>query len=152
MISFDTNLLLYSLNKDCREYDESRNFFSSLPTAPATVVVCELVLVELYVLLRNPSVLTNPIGPEDAVSVIQTFRNHPSWTLCDYPGGLSTVAEDLWRVAAQPNVGRRVIFDARLALTLRHYGVTDFATRNEAHFSGFGFGRVWNPLLRTPSN
>ncbi len=95
MISFDTNLLLYSLNKDCPEYDDSRKFFSSLPTAPATVVVCELVLVELYVLLRNPSVLTNPLGAEDAVSVIQTFRKHPSWSLCDCPGGLSTVAEDL---------------------------------------------------------
>ena len=33
-----------------------------------------------------------------------------------------------------------------LALTLRHHGVTEFATRNEAHFTNFGFTRVWNPL------
>ena len=46
----------------------------------------------------------------------------------------------------QPNIGRRVVFDARLALTLRHHGVTEFATRNEIHFTGFGFARVWNPL------
>ena len=38
------------------------------------------------------------------------------------------------------------MFDARLALTLRHHGVTEFATRNEAHFTHFGFTRVWNPL------
>ena len=36
--------------------------------------------------------------------------------------------------------------DSRLALTLRHHGVTDFATRNGAHFAGFGFARVRNPL------
>jgi predicted nucleic acid-binding protein len=40
-----------------------------------------------------------------------------------------------------------IIFDARLALTLRHHGVTEFATRNENHFAGFGFTRLWNPLL-----
>jgi len=37
-------------------------------------------------------------------------------------------------------------FDTRLALTLQHHGVTEFATRNDAHFTGFGFTRVWNPL------
>jgi hypothetical protein len=31
-------------------------------------------------------------------------------------------------------------------LTLRHHGVTEFATRNETHFTGFGFNRLWNPL------
>lgn len=47
MISFDTNLLLYSLNRDCPEYPGARAFFVSLPAAPGEVAVCELVLVEL---------------------------------------------------------------------------------------------------------
>jgi hypothetical protein len=34
MISFDTNLLLSSLNQDCAEYRDARAFFASLPTAP----------------------------------------------------------------------------------------------------------------------
>jgi predicted nucleic acid-binding protein len=37
--------------------------------------------------------------------------------------------------------------DARLALTLRHHGVTEFATSNVKDFEGFGFNRVWNPLV-----
>jgi uncharacterized protein len=146
MISFDTNLLLYSLNQDCAEYNDARAFFASLPAAPATVAICELVLVELYVLLRNPVVLRNPLDPVDAASVIQTFRRHPDWLLLDYPGDTSTVMDQVWRLAARPNIGRRVVFDARLALTLRHHGVTEFATRNQGHFTGFGFARVWNPL------
>lgn len=146
MISFDTNLLLYSLNRDCPEYHDARAFFTSLPSAPGEVAVCELVLVELYVLLRNPAVLKNPLDAADAAALAQTFRQHPAWTLIDHPGGDSTVMEEVWRRAAQPGVGRRVIFDARLALTLRHHGVTEFATRNQAHFSDFGFTRVWNPL------
>ena len=146
MISFDTNLLLYSLNRDCAEYDDARAFFAALPTAPGAVAICELVLVELNVLLRNPAVLKNPLDPAEAVSIIKTFRQHPTWALIDFPGGASGVMEEVWRFAAQPNTGRRVIFDARLALTLKHHGVTEFATRNESHFGGFGFSRVWNPL------
>ena len=146
MISFDTNLLLYSLNSDGPEYRDARAFFASLPSVPGEVVVCELVLIELYVLLRNPAVLQNPLDAADAAALVQSFRQHPGWTLIDHPGGSSTVMEEVWRRAAQPGAGRRVIFDARLALTLRHHGVSEFATRNEAHFSGFGFTRVWNPL------
>ncbi len=146
MISFDTNLLLYSLNQDCVEYSDARAFFASLPSVPGTVAICELVLVELYVLLRNPAVVRSPLAPADAVSIIQTFRQHPNWSLVDYPGDNSTVMDEIWRWAAQPNVGRRIVFDVRLALTLRHHGVTEFATRNETHFAGFGFSRLWNPL------
>ena len=146
MISFDTNLLLYSLNRDCAEYGDARAFFTSLPTGAGAVAICELVLVELYVLLRNPAVVKNPLNAPDAAALIQTFRCHPVWRLIDYPGNTPAITEGIWRLAAQPGVGRRVIFDARLALTLRHHGVTEFATRNEAHFGGFGFARVWNPL------
>ncbi|NJK91406.1 MAG: type II toxin-antitoxin system VapC family toxin [Blastochloris sp.] len=42
--------------------------------------------------------------------------------------------------------GFRHIIDARLAFTLRHHGVTHFATANTKHFESFGFERVWNPL------
>jgi len=94
----------------------------------------------------DPAVLKNPLDPTDAVSIIQTLRQHPTWTLIDHPGEASGVMEEVWRFAAQPNTGRRIIFDARLALTLKHYGVTEFATRNDSHFGGFGFARVWNPL------
>ncbi len=106
----------------------------------------ELVLVELYVVLRNPAVLKHPLDPADAVSIIHAFLQHPTWTLLDYPGDRSVVMDEVWRLAAQPNIGRRVVFDARLALALRHQGVTEFATRNATHFAAFVFSRVWNPL------
>lgn len=151
MISFDTNLLLYSLNQDCQEHEDARRFFAELPASPGAVVICELVLVELYVLLRNPAVLRSPLDATDAVSVIQPFRRHPTWRLIDLPGETSRVMDEVWRRAGQPNFGRRVVFDARIALTLRHHGGTEFATRNDTHFAGFGFTRVWDPLATAPA-
>jgi hypothetical protein len=44
--------------------------------------------------------------------------------------------------AAKTTTGFRRIIDARFAFTLRHHGVTHFATANEKHFEGFGFQRV----------
>ena len=128
------------------EYHKARAFFASLPVAPGAVAICELVLIELYVLLCNPAVVKNPINSSDAVSIIQRFREHPTWRLIDYPGDSSSMMDEVWRWAGQANIGRRVVFDARLALTLRHHGVTEFATRNQTHFAGFGLSRVWNPL------
>lgn len=146
MISFDTNLLLYALNRDCPEHRDARSFFDALPAEPGRVTICELVLIELYVLLRNPAVIKNPLTAPDAAALIQTFRRHPTWALIDYPGPFSGVMENVWQLAAQPSVGRRVVFDARLALALRHHGVTEFATRNTSHFANLGFARVWNPI------
>ncbi len=145
MISFDTNVLLYSLNRDCSEYHAARSFFAGLPADPGLVVVCELVLLELYVLLRNPAVLKYPLSPADAASTIRSFRENPSWALIDYPGRRH-IMDEVWRLAGQPNIGRLVVFEAGLALTLRHHGVTLFATRNTSHFAGFGFSQVWDPL------
>lgn len=53
---------------------------------------------------------------------------------------------EVWKQAGKAGFARPNIIDTRLALTLRHHGVTTFITRNAKHFEGFGFARVWNPL------
>ena len=100
-------------------------------------------MVELYGLLRNEVILTRPLTATAAVETVQRLRHHPQWELLDYPGGLM---ETVWPRATAPQFARRRIYDTRLALTLRHHGVTEFATANLKDFQGFGFTRVWNPL------
>ena len=60
--------------------------------------------------------------------------------------------QQVWPTATASSITCRRIYDARLALTLRQHGVTEFATANVKDFEGFGFARVWNPLraLRLP--
>jgi len=55
--------------------------------------------------------------------------------------------ERVWEAAIAADVARRRIIDARLALTLRAAGVTEFATRNTAHFAGFGLEPAFDPLV-----
>jgi predicted nucleic acid-binding protein len=75
------------------------------------------------------------------------LRENPAWGLLDYPG---TLMNRVWKEAARIEACRR-IYDVRLAFTLRHYGVTEFATANIKDFKDFGFERVWNPLKDTAS-
>lgn len=57
-------------------------------------------------------------------------------------------AADPHSVSHRETRGFRDIIDTRFALTLRHHGVTRFATANVKHFQGFGSTEVWNPLLK----
>ena len=141
MISIDTNILLYSLNRDCPEHGAARAFVEAC-AARADVAIAELVLLELYVLLRNPAVVRQPLAAGDAASLCQVYRRHPRWALVDS----ADVMERVWAAAARPGVARRHVFDARLAHTLLDHGVKELATRNARDFEGFGFERVFDPL------
>jgi toxin-antitoxin system PIN domain toxin len=141
VLSIDTNVLLYAQNRDCPEHDAASAFL--VECADRTdVAVCELVLMELYQLLRNPAVLTRPLDGPEATEVCQTFRRNRRWALVEN----APVMNDVWMLAATPGMARRRLFDARLALTLRHHGVDEFATRNISDFNTFGFTRVWDPV------
>lgn len=82
MISLDTNLLLYAFNSDCPEHERAAEVMSELARS-REVVLCELVLVELYLLLRNAAVIGNPLRAEAAVAVCRAWRSHPHWRLVD---------------------------------------------------------------------
>ena len=144
MISCDTNILFPALEKSRPEHASARAFLESVSDDPE-FALCELVLIELYVLLRNPAVATRPLSAESAVGLIQSLRSNPKWDILDYPGAAAGTMDELWKLAGQPGFARRRIIDARLALTLRHHGITEFATAKEKDLADFGFKRVWNP-------
>ena len=145
MTSCDTNILFVALESGRPGHAEAREFLEA-HREDSEFGLCELVLVELYVLLRNPVIARRPLGSDEAVEIIQRLRANPRWDVFDYPGPAAKVMDGVWKKAAVPEFARRKIFDARLALTLRHHGVTEFATANEKDFREFGFERVWNPL------
>lgn len=146
MISIDTNLLLFSYCAGSPHHVAAQRFLGAMSQRD-NVALSEFVLTELYLHLRNPAVLTHPLSPEDAVSVIQSYRKHPKWKILGFPPLSRDIHEELWKLAATPAFSRRRIHDLRIALSLQAFGVTEFATANVKDFEGCGFARVWNPLL-----
>jgi toxin-antitoxin system PIN domain toxin len=141
MRSVDTNILLYALNTDCSEFTRARQVVDELASAQ-DVVICELVLVELYMLLRNPAVLAQPLDAREATKVCTSLRRHPHWRLVD----AAPVMNEVWKRTASMAFARRRIIDARLALTLLHHGVSEWITRNVNDFAEYPFTRVWSPF------
>ncbi len=145
MISLDTNLLFFAFAEDRPEHRSADAFVGSLHSQKE-VLISEMVLVEFYRLVRNPAVVSNPLSAAEAVKVVQIWRRHPRWQIVGFPPESRRLHDELWKHAAHGTFAYRRIYDARLAITLLHLGVTDFATANVKDFQGFGFKRVWNPL------
>ena len=79
MISADTNLFLYAANPDSPYQPDATGFFADLTRKGTEFVVCELVLVEIYMQLRNPAVLRKPLNSGDASDFCGRLRANPSW-------------------------------------------------------------------------
>lgn len=142
MISFDTNIAVYAANRAADRHTAAYAFLAELG-ARSDVAVAELMLVELYLKLRNAKIFPAPLTPAQAATVCQAYRNNRAWMLVDH----APIMDATWRLAATRGFAFRRIIDARLALTLIHHGVREFATSNVKDFHGLGFDRVWNPLV-----
>ncbi|MGB0719697.1 MAG: VapC toxin family PIN domain ribonuclease [Bdellovibrionales bacterium] len=105
--------------------------------------ISSYMLVELYNQLRNQALFQKPYSAQKAAATCLHYKNNANWGYVDYE---PDVDGDLWRFAANPDFARRKIYDARMAITLRRYGVAEFATTNIKDFEGFGFQKLWNPL------
>jgi uncharacterized protein len=147
--SADTNLFIHAADPASKHHSAARAFFAAFRGDQHTgeFVLCELVLVELYMQLRNGAIFKHPYSARESADYCAALKRNPHWRCIDYDPAIS---RELWRWAAQTTAGFRRVIDARLGLTLRHHGVTCFATANTKDFQEFGFGRVWNPLDHPP--
>lgn len=139
--SADTNIFVHAANPLAKEHTQAAQFLSSQREHFTTT---HLVLVEIYMQLRNKAIFKgSAFGPKEAKNYCLKLAAVPFWTCVDYA---PEATNKLWDWAETTTGGFRKIIDARIALTLRHHGVTHFATANVKDFQDFGFERVWNPL------
>jgi hypothetical protein len=97
----------------------------------------------LYVLLRNPAVMAQPLSARRARDIATAYFRIPNVMRLEN----APVMDRVWAMAEAEDFPRRKVFDARLRLTLLLGGVTHFATANESDCKDIGFQRVWNPLI-----
>jgi uncharacterized protein len=145
MISIDTNVLLPAVEAENRHHHKAAAFLASL-NGRDDVAISEFVLLELYVLLRNPAVLAKPLDGAKAAAVCEAFRIHPRWQVVGFPPDSRSFHDELWPRLREKQFARRRAYDWRMALTLLRHGVREFATVNVKDFEGLEFARVWDPL------
>lgn len=143
ILGIDTNILLYALNPLSAWHGGSVDFLRQhFGSSTTRVAVTDYVLMELYVLLRNPAVMARPLSAKAARDLVVSYWRIPNVMRLEN----APIMDQVWTMAGNRDFSRRQVFDARLGLTLRHGGVTHFATSNVKDFKGLGFEKVWNPL------
>ncbi len=141
MISFDTNIVVHSANADSPLHGQARSLLEDL-ACKTNVIVCELMLVEVFLKLCNHRIFQSPMSAVDAGRYCQSIRNNRNWRLLEHV----EVMSEVWQWTTKPGFAFRRIIDVRLGLTLRKAGVTEFATTNTKDFHDLGFDKVWNPF------
>lgn len=141
MKSFDTNVVVHAANRDSPQHAQARQFLEQTGQE-RNVVICELMLVEVFLKLCNARIFRKPMSASQAGTWCEGLRSNRNWMLVED----APVMEATWKWTHRRNFAFRRIMDIRLGLTLRHHGVTEFATTNVKDFQGLGFARVWNPL------
>lgn len=146
MLSIDTNILFHAFNVNSPKHTISYQWLCEQAMRD-DIIISEFVLAELYRLVRNPVVCTTgALSAQQAVELVESYRNHPSWGVVGFSSESRAVHDKLWFLAKDSSFAYRKLFDVRTALCLREYGVTEFATHNLKDFQGLGFTKVWNPL------
>lgn len=146
MLAIDANILLYAYVSAAPENSAATVFLQSLQQVEA-VAISEFTLAEFYLLLRNPAILLPALTSEAATAVIQAYRQHPLWKVLGFPPAGKSIHDQMWSFASSHQFARRRLYDVRVALCLRAFGVKEFATANVKDFKDLGFKRVFNPLL-----
>jgi toxin-antitoxin system PIN domain toxin len=141
MISFDTNLVVHSANEDSDHFEGARDFLQEMAERK-DVVICELMLVEVFLKLCNAKIFKNPMTPSEAGAYCERLRQNRNWRVVES----APVMAEVWKWTRRKDFAFRRIIDVRLGLTLRHFGVEEFATTNAKDFRALGFRKVWNPL------
>lgn len=144
MTSCDTNVLFAATVPDDANHDAALRFIET-HAEDEDFVLAQQTLVELYGLLRNPSLHECPLLPAEAVKAIDAYRRNPCWKIVDVPED-PTVMSAVWARASKRDFARRRIHDIRLAETLKYHGVKTFFTRNLKDFGDCGFTRLINPF------
>lgn len=151
MLSVDTNVLFAAVQEDDKSHVAASAFVRSL-TFRTDVVISEFVLLELYGLVRNASVVSKPLTAGQAVALCSRFRTNRLWQVVSLPPDARQFHDSLWEKLTQPNLARRRAYDVRIGLSLLAFGVDEFATANVRDFEGLGFKRAWNPLIESQAD
>ena len=143
LCSLDTNILLYAANEDAPEHAVCKKFLQWVVDSPAEWVIADQVYFELYVALRNPKVMTNPLAATEAADHVSLLRNEMGIMHCSYGPGCW---QEAWKNLRAGDFPFRRTHDAVLAATLLAQGVKTFYTRNTKDFLSSGIPKVINPV------
>ena len=137
----DANLLLYAVNEDAPLHAGAREWLETQLSGTETIAFCWIVLLAFLRLSTRPLVFTNPLEPEQAFSLIESWLSQPCATVVNPSERHASVLKDL---LSPLGTAGNLTTDAHLAALAIEHGAELCST--DADFSRFAALRWSNPL------
>jgi toxin-antitoxin system PIN domain toxin len=134
----DANVLLHAVNRDSSQHRPARDWLGQAFVGPEAVGFAWTALLAFVRLSTHPSVFRRPLTPDQAVSTVRAWLEHPTAVIVE-PGvrHLSVLAGLLVEAGTAGNL----VNDAHLAALAVEYGAelvsfdTDFARFQDLRWS-----------------
>lgn len=136
MIAIDTNMLIHLLVKSQKEHSQVIKWFKGNREA---LVLTHINVAEFLRLLTHPRVFPSPLLLDAAVDLLEEFFQSTGARVLEEAENWWLGLKDL--VKEIPNLKGNEVFDAQIALCLRHHGVKKILTM-DSDFLKYPFLKV----------
>lgn len=137
----DLNVLLYAINRDSPHHEQVKNWLEAILTHEEPVGLPWAVLLGFLRLTTSPRIFPQPLGAEQALSVVDGWLARPG-VVAIAPG------DEHWRILrdllSQSGTAGNLTTDAHLAALAIERGAELWST--DADFARFRWLRWRNPL------
>jgi len=129
---FDTNVLVYAINKASPFHLASRNLINKGLKGEVSLCLCPQILKEFFSVVTNPQGrIEKPLKPEDALEGIKKLLSSEN-IIKIYPKQ-DTLLKTM-ELLKKYNLRGRKIFDCQLVATMLSNGITKLYTFNQKDF------------------
>jgi len=137
----DLNLLLYAINRDAPHHARAKVWLERVLTDDEPVGLAWVTLLGFLRLATSARVFPQPLAPEQALAVVDSWVAHPAVTMV-HPG------DEHWRILRtlleESGIAGNLTTDAHLAALALEHGAALHST--DADFARFRRLRWVNPL------
>ncbi|MDL5050602.1 PIN domain-containing protein [Oscillatoria amoena NRMC-F 0135] len=143
MFVVDTNVLIYSADKDTPEHEPCRKLLESFRAQTTPWYLTWGIVYEFVRVVTHPRVLVRPFTPDQAWGFIHALFASPRLGILMETDRHRHVAAEVF--AEIPGITGNLVFDAHTAILMRENGIRTIYTR-DADFNRFSFVDTIDPL------
>lgn len=136
MTGIDTNILIHFLVKTQKEHKQAVDWFAENKDPLATTLTN---IAEVLRLLTHPRVFPSPLSLKEVIDLVYEFVEKLEVTLLEESESWWLDLKELLKNL--PSLKGNEVFDARIALCLRHNGVKELCTL-DTNFAKYSFLKI----------